>query len=53
MTHPLHSFIERLERRAERNRDKRALRQTQADPHLARDIGLPFKPARARKPELW
>lgn len=53
MTHPIHTFLSRLERDARRRRTHRDMERVQADPHLARDVGLPFKPAALRKPEQW
>ena len=44
MAHPLFHLARRLEKRRQDHRSQQALRKAQADPHLARDIGLPFRP---------
>ncbi|MEO0917396.1 MAG: hypothetical protein AAFY31_10505 [Pseudomonadota bacterium] len=53
MTHPIHAILSRLDRYGAQRRTRHAMAKAQADPHLARDVGLPFKPAVSRKPELW
>ena len=53
MRHPLHALAERLGRHAERGRTRHAIEQVQADPHLARDIGLPYRRRPKRQVTLW
>jgi hypothetical protein len=53
MRHPLRSLAYRLARHGARGRTRHAIEQVQADPHLARDIGLPYRPRRERRITLW
>lgn len=49
MTHPYLS----LSRAVQRRRDARTVRDVQANPHIARDIGQPYRPQPARRIDLW
>ncbi len=53
MTFPLFSLADRIAKQRTRVRQRRALADVQSDPHLARDIGLPFEPREPRTPEQW
>ena len=53
MPHPLFSLAERLERHAEARARRRAMERAQADPHLARDVGLPYRPAPKVRIDRW
>ena len=53
MRHPLLSLAERLGRRAARGRTRHAIEQVQADPYLARDIGLPYRDRSERRISLF
>ena len=49
MTNPILSFANALDRR----RQKRAVADAQANAHIARDIGLPYRPQPVRRTDLW
>lgn len=54
MSHPLFNLARKLEKR--RRTDATTLRAMDAalcDPHLARDIGLPYRPAPKPRVDLW
>ena len=53
MAHPLHALAERMERRAKARRSLHALRKVEADPHLARDVGLPYRHTPKERTDLW
>ncbi len=53
MAHPLFHLAARLEKRRTRARTLRAQDLVQSDPHLARDVGLPHRPAPKVRVDLW
>lgn len=53
MAHPLFDLIEKIEKRNRKKRSYRAAEDVQTDPHLARDVGLPFKPRPKVRVDLW
>ncbi len=53
MANPLLTLATRLERIAAERRARRARELVQSDPHLARDIGLPYRPREPRRVEPW
>ena len=53
MAHPLFHLARRLEKRRQDRRTLEAARKAQADPHLARDVGLPYRPAPKIRPDFW
>ncbi len=53
MAHHLFRLAEQLERHAQKTRAKRAMEQAQANPHLARDVGLPHRPLPKVRFDQW
>lgn len=53
MPHPLLFLADKLDRLMAERRGRRAGHDVQADPHIARDIGLPYRPQKKQRPELW
>lgn len=53
MTFPLHDLARVLEARHARKRTLRRLHQLQADPHLARDIGVAYRPRPHPRVDQW
>ena len=53
MAHPLIKLAERLERRAQARANKRNAEIALSDPHIARDVGLPYRPRPRIKVDLW
>ena len=53
MTFSLFDLARSLEARAEASRQKHRLADVQRDPHLARDIGLPYRPRPAVRVDQW
>lgn len=54
MSHPLFNLARKLERRRRANlRTRRAMDLALNDPHLARDVGLPYRPAPKPRTDLW
>lgn len=53
MAHPLIDLARHLDRRRERHRQRTALHDALADPHLARDLGLPPRVRPLAKSGLW
>ncbi len=53
MAHPLFHLAARLEKRRTRARTLRAQDLAQTDPHLARDVGLHYRPAPKVRVEQW
>lgn len=53
MTFPLFELARRLEGRAKEKRAMRKLADLQSDPHLARDIGMPYQPRPLTRIDKW
>jgi len=53
MANPLFQLAQNLTARAERRRALRRLRDVQNDPHLARDVGLPYRPRPPAETNKW
>lgn len=53
MPYSLFDLAARLERRANDRRSLRRLAQVQRDPHLARDIGMPYLPPMHPRVDKW
>ncbi len=53
MAFPLFSLADRIVERRTQLRSRRALKEVLSDPHLARDLGLPYQPREPRRPEQW
>ncbi|MGR3513337.1 MAG: hypothetical protein ACU0GG_11275 [Paracoccaceae bacterium] len=53
MQHPLSTLTRALKQRRDETRTRRAIAQVEADPHLARDVGLKHRPQPKRKITLW
>lgn len=53
MANPLFHLAQNLAARSERRRNYRRLRDVQHDPHLARDVGVPYRPRPPVKREKW
>ena len=53
MTFPLFHLAKSLDRRAQKRRSLRKLVDLQTDPHLARDIGVPYRPRPPVRVDRW
>lgn len=53
MPFELFSLARRLEARATERRNRKRLADVQRDPHLARDLGLPYRPRPAVRIDKW
>ena len=53
MPHPLFHLARRLENRRRFRRTVEAGRKVQSDPHLARDVGLPYRPPTPIRTSDW
>ena len=53
MANPLFHLAQNLTARRERRRSLRRLKEVQNDPHLARDVGLPYRPRPPVKTDKW
>lgn len=53
MTFPLFDLAAGLDARATRRRNRKRLADVQSDPHLARDLGLPYKPRPPVRVDRW
>lgn len=53
MTHPLLSLARKLEQRRIERQSVHAPKHAMPDPHLAHDLGLPYRPHPARRVDLW
>ena len=53
MPFSLFDLARRLEQGAKVRHTKRHLRDVQTDPHLARDIGVPYRPREPARTEEW
>ncbi|NNE89898.1 MAG: hypothetical protein HKN27_17660 [Silicimonas sp.] len=51
--HPLKDFADALDERRRLRKTRHALKDVLADPHLAKDIGLPHRARTLRKYSLW
>lgn len=53
MSYSLFDLAAKLDARAARRRSRRRLADVQSDPHLARDIGLPYRPRPQVRIDRW
>ncbi len=53
MTHPLFHLAKILSDRNARRRSLRRLKDVERDPHLARDVGLPYRPRPMVRVDKW
>ena len=53
MTHVLHRATRLLQTSKKRRQTSRKLDAVLRDPHLAKDVGLPYRSHSPRKSELW
>ena len=53
MANPLFQLAQNLALRAERRRNFRRLKEVQSDPHIARDVGLPYRPRPHEGTDRW
>ena len=53
MTHPLFDLADALDRYRKRRRGQEALNDALADPHRARDVGLPHRPRHLTELRKW
>ncbi|MDA8584685.1 hypothetical protein N9L47_00280 [Rhodobacteraceae bacterium] len=53
MANPLFHLAQALEARAAKRRSFRRLKDVQNDPHLARDVGLPYRRQHDVKIDRW
>jgi len=53
MEYPFSDLAKRLRRNLASRRTAQALEDVQTDEHIAHDIGLPHRPRKPRRIELW
>ena len=53
MSYSLFDLARALEANAAKRRTKRRLSDVQHDPHLARDLGLPYRPRPHERVDQW
>ncbi|MDA9865412.1 hypothetical protein N9C96_01920 [bacterium] len=53
MAHPLHTLAGKLEKLTAERKSRHAMHAAIADPHLARDVGLPHKPRHIPRVDRW
>ncbi|MCG6882766.1 MAG: hypothetical protein LJE62_03300 [Silicimonas sp.] len=53
MPFPLFLLADAIDRHAAERRSRRRLADIQTDPHLSRDLGLPFRPHPRTRTEQW
>ena len=53
MANPLFHLARRLEKRKHHRRTLEAARKAQSDPHIARDLGLPYVPPSPFRADSW
>lgn len=53
MAHPLLTLARKLEQRNKLRRNKRDLKRAITDPHVARDVGLPYHPKPILRTDQW
>lgn len=53
MPFSLFDLAQKIEHRVQKRRSLKRLNEVQSDPHLARDIGVPYRPREPFRIDTW